>query len=41
MSQGRLSELTILLIENEILDWTQKQIISSNLAPQKARKINF
>ena len=41
MSQGRLSELTILLIENEILGWTQKHIISSNLAPQKERKINF
>ena len=41
MSQKRLSRLTILLIEKEMLVELESKILISNFASQKARKINF
>ena len=42
MSQRRLSELVILPVENKILvEVEHKNIIYSNLASQKTRKIDF
>ena len=42
MSQRRLSELVILPVENKILaEVEHKNIRSSNLASQKARKLDF
>ena len=41
MSQERLSRLTILSIENEMLAELESKILISNFASQKARKINF
>ena len=41
MSQKRLSRLTILSIEKEMLAKLESKILISNFASQKARKINF
>ena len=42
ISQERLSELTILSIENEMLEELEyKNFISQYFASQKARKIDF
>ena len=41
MSQERLSGLTILPIEKEMLEETKYKNLISNFASQKARKINF
>ena len=41
MSQARLSGLTILPIEKEMLEEIKYKNLISNFASQKARKINF
>ena len=41
MSQERLSGLTILPIEKEMLEEIKYKNLISNFASQKARKINF
>ena len=41
MSQKRLSRLTILSIEKEMLAKLESKILISNFASQKARKISF
>ena len=41
MSQKKLSELAILLIENEILEELKYKILISQFTYEKARKIDF
>ena len=41
MSQEILSELAILLIENEMLEELEYKTLISQFASQKARKIDF